>query len=136
MSEKKLYQKFKKEWLKYKNSYVSRVETKFEDGRPDLHIANQFHVDFFIELKFMNKKFRNKKLTIRNSQFVWFYKYTGKIESFFLFEIENEFYVLSRNKLKEKLKEFSSPINFSFFEKNTEKFKTLKDLIKKYQNIK
>lgn len=135
MSEKKLYQNFKKEWLKYKNSYCSRVETKFEDGRPDLHVVNQNRVDFFIELKYLKIKFKNKKLPIRNSQFHWFYRYNGQICSFFLFQIDKEYYVLSQKKLKEKIKEFSRAMTFEYFCDNCDKPESLKNIIKSLQKI-
>lgn len=133
MSESKLYKNLKKEWLKYKNSYCSRVETKFEDGRPDLHLANQNSKDFFIELKYLNKKFLNKKIPIRKSQFIWFHQYTGSIESFFLIQVEKSFFVIDQKTFVNNLEKILKPISFSYFLKISKKFNNLKELVDYYQ---
>lgn len=136
MNESKFYKKFKKIWMQYKNSYCSRVETKFEDGRPDLHLVNQNGIDFFVELKFIKKRFINKKLPLRTSQIIWFFKYNGGVRSFVLIQIGDEFFTIEQKKIKEDPKKFHQKIKFSDFQNISEKKINLENLINEIQLIK
>lgn len=91
MNEKKLYEHFKKHWT----SYISRVETKRDDGRPDVHLVNNKEQDIFLELKSVDKKFKEAVLPIKKSQFIWHKEYSGR-NAYMLFRVEDDFFLFRK----------------------------------------
>lgn len=111
MSESKLYKDFKKNW----KNYIQRVETdSIGNGFPDCHLVNDNGSDIFVELKYIPKKFKNKKLKIRNSQIIWHYSYPGK-NSFILFQVDKKYFVFKSNSIKT----ISKKIKYEDFEKES-----------------
>lgn len=92
MSEKKLYQDFKEVWP----FYIERIEPKNEIGIPDCHLVNKRKVDIFLELKYMNKKFKEAVLPIKKTQFIWHAKYSGN-NSYMLFQVEDDYFLFKRS---------------------------------------
>lgn len=88
MSEKKLYQNFKKHW-KY---YIERIESKNESGIPDLLLVDNNSQIMFVELKYIVKKFSKTVLPIKKTQFIWHRNITATM-SYMLFQIENKYYI-------------------------------------------
>jgi hypothetical protein len=91
MSEKKLYQDFKKSW----KFYIERIEPKNEIGIPDVHLVNNSKVDIFMELKYLPKKFQAVVLPIKKTQFIWHSKYPGK-HAYMLFQIADRYYLFRK----------------------------------------
>jgi hypothetical protein len=126
MSEKNLYSQFKRNW----KHYINRIEpASFCEGIPDCHLVNEKQNDVFLELKFLPKKFKNKKLPIRQSQIHWFINYKGKF-AFMLFKIDNFYYLFD----KSKIFEISGKILWSKFEQEALKKEEKVQNIIKYLN--
>lgn len=91
MSEKKLYQYFKKHW----QNYIERIEPKNESGIPDLLLLNWTKTVLFVELKYLEKPFKESVLPIKKTQFSWHHKYSssGGKNGFFLFQVKNSYYI-------------------------------------------
>lgn len=111
MSESNFYKQFKNNW---KPLYVNRIETSLlGNGFPDCHLVNNNKVDILVELKYMKKAFKHKKLVlesnsgvIKMSQIHWMLKYLGK-NAYFLFKIDKMYYLFDKSKaliLKDKIK--------------------------------
>ena len=114
MSEKRLSKKFKELWLKEGNPFFKRLEPKAcSEGIPDCWTVNKRMKDFFFELKFMNKKFKECKLPIKQSQIHFFLKYPGNL--FFLFQIDKTYY-LFRKFTQDKNKQIIN-VTLEFFKK-------------------
>ena len=121
MSEKNLYKTFERNWP----SYIKRIEPgNIGEGIPDCHLVNKKKHDIFLELKFLPKKFINKKLHIRQSQIIWFIEYKGKF-AFILFKVDKIYYLFD----KSKIFTISRKILWSLFEAEalikTEKIQTI-----------
>jgi hypothetical protein len=94
MSEANLYKQLKNNW----NHYLKRMEPGIiGQGFPDCHMVNPNKRDLFVELKFLPKAFKNKKMPIKNSQIIWFLEYKGE-NAYFLFKIDKTFYVFHKSK--------------------------------------
>lgn len=120
MREKQLYQKFKKAWSP---NYIHRIETKSDDGIPDILIVDDYVTAIFIELKSIQKKFKHKKIPLRTNQVLWLMKYPGF--AYILIAVENE-YFLFHSQYAKLLKD---GIDYSKFEKKCElKSKSLKEI--------
>jgi hypothetical protein len=94
MSEKKLYQNIKKNW----KFYIERIEPKNEIGIPDIHLVNANSSDIFVELKYLENKFREVVLPIKKTQFIWHAKYSGK-HAFMLFQVEERYYLFRKGQV-------------------------------------
>lgn len=103
MSESNLYKQLKNNW----RWYIRRYETALIGaGLPDCQLVNEHQREIWLELKFLPKKFMDKKLPIKDSQFIWFIDYKGK-HAFMLFKVEEDFFLFERKdviKLKNKIK--------------------------------
>ena len=103
MTEANLYKQLKSNW----KFYIKRYETALIGaGLPDCQLVNDKQREIWVELKYLPKAFVDKKLQIRDSQFIWFLEYKGK-HSFLLFKIENELFLFKRSDvifLKNKIK--------------------------------
>ena len=103
MSEANLYKQLKSNW----KFYIKRYETALIGaGLPDCQLVNDKQREIWVELKYLPKAFVDKKLPIRDSQFIWFLEYKGK-HAFLLFKIENELFLFKRSDiilLKNKIK--------------------------------
>lgn len=121
MSESNLYQSLKRSW----NGYIKRMEPGLiGEGFPDCHMVHNKR-DLFVELKFLSKEFKDKKLPIRNSQIIWFLEYEGS-HAYFLFKVGNVNYLFSREQtleLKNKIK-FDRFVEISIF-----KSKKIKEVV-------
>lgn len=94
MSESNLYKQFKNNW---KPLYIKRIETSLlGNGFPDCHLVNENERDVFVELKFLPKDFKNKKLPVRLTQIHWMLEYKGKY-AFYLFKIGKTFYLFNKS---------------------------------------
>lgn len=102
MSESNLYKQLKSNWP----HYLKRIEPGIiGEGFPDCHLVNPNKRDIFVELKYLEKPFKNKKMPIKNSQIIWFLEYKGE-NAYFLFKIGKTFYVFQKSKailLKDKI---------------------------------
>ena len=125
MSEDKLYQKFKNLWP----CYINRIHISKHIGFPDIHLVNEHKNDVLLELKFLKNDFKNRKLSISDSQIAWHARYTGQ-RAFMLFEIENKYYLIRGDKithLKQKITKNDFINCCSVFEQNN--LKTIVDFI-------
>lgn len=108
MLEKDLRKKFKKHWG---NRYFKRIENNVDWGVPDIWLHNG-ECDIYVELKYLAKKFKNKKLHFKESQRNWFLKYPGF--AYVLFQVEDVYYIFDKNIFNEMNSDFS--IDFEKFE--------------------
>lgn len=110
MSESNLYQQLKRNWP----HYIRRIEPKdLNCGIPDCHLVNDAKRDLFVELKYLEKEFNCRQLTIKKSQFIWHSTYPGDY-GFMLFKVSNVFYLFRSYKV-ENLK---GKVNFEYFKNN------------------
>lgn len=122
MSEKKLYQDFKKQW----RYYIKRLELKNEVGISDCHLTNENEIDIFLELKYMEKKFKEATLPIKKTQFIWHAEYSGR-NAYMLFQVGNEYFLFKKSSvayLKGKVN-WNDFVDFSII-----KTKEIKNIIK------
>ena len=93
MNESNLYNTLKKNW----GGYIRRIEPcgAINDGFPDTHLVNEKKADIFIELKYLDKEFKSKKLPIRQSQFLWFLTYPGK-NAYLLFQVGKQYFLFDK----------------------------------------
>lgn len=90
MSERKLYQDLKSCWKHYMKKMPDA------DGIPDCHLVNGKKQDIYLELKQMNRKFREALLPIKKTQFIWHADYSGRC-AFMLFQIGNRYYLFKKS---------------------------------------
>lgn len=94
MSESKLYHDFKKQW----KLYIKRIETKLDDGMPDVHLINTNELNIFLELKYLPKMFIKRVLPIKKSQFIWHANYAGK-HNYMLFQVEDHYFLFKKKNI-------------------------------------
>lgn len=123
MSESNVWKALKRNWPD--GGYIRRMEPGLiGEGFPDCHAVINKR-DLFIELKFLAKDFKHKKLPIRDSQVVWFLDYPGEY-SYFLFKVGDFFYLFSG----QQADELRHKIRFErFVEMSIIKSKKIKNLI-------
>ena len=90
MSERKLYQDLKECW-KY---YMKKMPDA--DGIPDCHLVNGNKNDIYLELKQMDRKFREAMLPIKKTQFIWHAEYSGR-NAYMLFQVGNEYCLFKKS---------------------------------------
>ena len=138
MSEHNLYKAFKKNWEAYikrienKEAYIKRIENNIDYGMPDIWLRNPARKkDIFVELKFLDNKFKKKKLHFRNTQRNWFSEYDGN--AFVLFQVDNDYYIFDNTIFSAMDIDFS--ISFEDFEKTALfKFSDIKEACDYFYN--
>jgi len=90
MSERKLYQDLKSIW----KFYMKKMPDA--DGIPDCHLVNGNKQDIYLELKKMDRKFRECLLPIKKTQFIWHAEYSGK-NAYMLFQVGDRYYLFKKS---------------------------------------
>lgn len=90
MSERKLYQDLKDIW----KFYMKKMPDA--DGIPDCHLVNGNKNDIYLELKTMDRKFREAMLPIKKTQFIWHAEYSGRC-AFMLFRIGTDYFLFKKS---------------------------------------
>lgn len=66
------------------------------DGIPDCHLVNGHKQDIYLELKKMDRKFREAMLPIKKTQFIWHADYSGR-SAFMLFQVGDRYYLFKKS---------------------------------------